>query len=463
VSTLGVALDDAALALARDGALAGVAPSIVDAGAGDAARAGEPATDRARRAPASVSSRHWADIARGAPPAAASRRLARAELRARLRDGGGAATDPAVQVAVPAAFGTGALSEVLAVCRAESLPVAGFVDAAALLGAALALRGTALVLEVGLHHAAVTRIDCNGTESRRRSARVRTSGGLLSLHESWLQLVSEAMVLRTRFDPLHEAASEQRLYELLPDAAARAAAEGVATLELPGGSGPLQVTLSRDQFAARGEGLYRDLVGMMHELRPAGAPVAVVADAAVAGLPGLREAMGEFAGCELLACAPGLAARAASLLPAPDVRDAARVPLLRGVPARDEPLPDAVAWRASLGREEADAARPTHLLWSGRALPLPVVESGVLEVGRSPAAGGVALADGLAGVSRLHCSLCREAGQVVLVDHSRHGTWINGERVAGRARLRAGDRVRIGDPGVELELISVGEGHGTAA
>ena len=31
----------------------------------------------------------------------------------------------------------------------------------------------------------------------------------------------------------------------------------------------------------------------------------------------------------------------------------------------------------------------------------------------------------------------------------------NGERVAGRARLRAGDRLRIGDPGVELALIAV--------
>jgi pSer/pThr/pTyr-binding forkhead associated (FHA) protein len=44
----------------------------------------------------------------------------------------------------------------------------------------------------------------------------------------------------------------------------------------------------------------------------------------------------------------------------------------------------------------------------------------------------------------------------VLVDHSRHGTLVNGERVAGRARLRAGDVLRIGEPGVELPLIAVG-------
>ena len=71
----------------------------------------------------------------------------------------------------------------------------------------------------------------------------------------------------------------------------------------------------------------------------------------------------------------------------------------------------------------------------------------------------MALAEGLAGVSRLHCTLRDEAEAIVLVDHSRHGTWVNGERVAGRARLRAGDRLRIGDPGVELALIAVDGRH----
>jgi pSer/pThr/pTyr-binding forkhead associated (FHA) protein len=44
----------------------------------------------------------------------------------------------------------------------------------------------------------------------------------------------------------------------------------------------------------------------------------------------------------------------------------------------------------------------------------------------------------------------------VVVDHSRYGTWLNDERVFGRATLRAGDRLRLGRPGVTLELITSG-------
>ena len=42
-------------------------------------------------------------------------------------------------------------------------------------------------------------------------------------------------------------------------------------------------------------------------------------------------------------------------------------------------------------------------------------------------------------------------------DHSSTGTFVNGERVSARAVLRAGDRLRLGSPGVELLLIAVEE------
>jgi pSer/pThr/pTyr-binding forkhead associated (FHA) protein len=61
-----------------------------------------------------------------------------------------------------------------------------------------------------------------------------------------------------------------------------------------------------------------------------------------------------------------------------------------------------------------------------------------------------------AGISREHCALVAQGGEVLVRDTSRYGTWLNGERVAGEAALAAGDRLRVGTPGVVLELVAVG-------
>jgi pSer/pThr/pTyr-binding forkhead associated (FHA) protein len=40
-------------------------------------------------------------------------------------------------------------------------------------------------------------------------------------------------------------------------------------------------------------------------------------------------------------------------------------------------------------------------------------------------------------------------------DHSTYGSYVNEERVAGRTALTVGDRLRLGSPGVTLELIQL--------
>ena len=74
----------------------------------------------------------------------------------------------------------------------------------------------------------------------------------------------------------------------------------------------------------------------------------------------------------------------------------------------------------------------------------------------------IELAGPTAGVSRAHCSIFVSEGRVVVEDHSTYGSFLNGERVDGTATLEAGDRLRLGSPGIELQLIAVEENDGTA-
>ena len=57
-------------------------------------------------------------------------------------------------------------------------------------------------------------------------------------------------------------------------------------------------------------------------------------------------------------------------------------------------------------------------------------------------------------VSRLHAELERLAGEWTVVDDglSRNGTWLNGQRIAGRQRLRDGDVVQVGQTAVAVRV-----------
>jgi pSer/pThr/pTyr-binding forkhead associated (FHA) protein len=67
----------------------------------------------------------------------------------------------------------------------------------------------------------------------------------------------------------------------------------------------------------------------------------------------------------------------------------------------------------------------------------------------------LALPSAAPGVSRSHCTLLRRNGSVLVEDHSTYGSFVNDERVVGSTPLTVGDRLRLGTPGVTLELIQL--------
>jgi FHA domain len=448
-----IELDDRAVSFARDGHVLSSAPSAVwDGSTGDLP--GANAWSGLRRHPTAASTRHLGSLL--SQPVAADRTVAlvAAELVRRLV-AEAPTPEERIWMAVPARASTQGLSAMLAIARNLSLPVDGFVDSAVAAVAALGLERSAIVLEVGLHHAAATYIDRDGAQVRRRRTAMTERGGLMSFYQGWLELVSTTMVKRTRFDPLHDAATEQQLFDSLAGWAREAADQGSANAVLTKGAERFEVALTRDQFAQAAQSLHRELVRMLHELRPAGAPVVLVVPDVIGHLPGLRAELEQFVDCELVSLPVGFAALATSRLDLPRAASADPVRLLRRLPVsvqQDAAVPVSLELLSSLhGRSVA----PSHLLLNGQVYALGA-ES--IVIGRLPAGPRtIALSDGLAGVSRRHCTLAPEGDDLILVDHSSFGTFVNGERVAERVRVRAGDRVRLGDPGVEITLVRVSQ------
>ena len=451
-----IELDDRAVCLARAGRVLSSAPSAVFDGS-----AGEPAGANAwhalRRHPTATSTRHLGSLL--SQPVASERalRLVVAELAKRLAEHPPAAGER-VWIVAPARAHTRGLGTVLEVAQSLSLPVDGFVDSAAVSVAALGLERDAIALELGMQHAAATSVSHEGGQARRRHTALTERGGLMELYQAWLEFVSTAMVKRTRFDPLHDAATEQQLFGLLGTLTRDAAITGSATASLTKGGEQFDVELTRDQFALAVQPFLREIVNLLHELRPAGTSVALVVPRAVAQLPGLREELEQFVGCELISVPDGFAAAATSLLDLPERASEQPVRLLRRVPSREQTTLTEAVSRDVLGTRRSNGPPPSHLLMDGRAYALT---DDALVVGRAPGSPhALTLSEGLAGVSRRHCTFIRDGDDLILLDHSGFGTFVNGERVAERARVYAGDRVRVGEPGVELTLIAVGDAPG---
>ena len=101
----------------------------------------------------------------------------------------------------------------------------------------------------------------------------------------------------------------------------------------------------------------------------------------------------------------------------------------------------------------AEIAAPTHLVFGSQAFRLG---ARALSIGMelSPGDFGIQLSGRVTGVSRQHCSLHHENGRVVLTDHSRYGTHLNGHRIQTSAVLQAGDVISIGSPAREFVLVA---------
>jgi hypothetical protein len=450
-----IQLDDRAVAFARDGHIVSIAPSAVwDGSTGEPA--GTNAWNALRRHPTATSTRHLGTLL--SQPSASDRTVAlvAAELVRRL------ATHPPVGdervwMATPAGASEHGLSAMLAIARNLSLPVDGFIDAAVAAVAALGIERSAIVLEIGMHDTAATYIDRDGVQVRRRRTAITQRGGLIAFYQGWLELVSTTMVKRTRFDPLHDAATEQNLFDSLGTWARDAALTGGVNAVLSKGAERFEVTLTRDQFAEAGRGLHREIMRLLHELRPAGAPIALVVPSLVNDLPGFRDELEPFADCELIRVPDGFAAVVTSRLDLPERAAAEPIRLLRRLPlvGSERKVDVGNIQHEILGSQAGRKVAPSHLLFDGRVYALAAEP---LVIGRSSAGSRtISLPEGLAGVSRRHCTLAAGGGEVTLLDHSNFGTFVNGERVAERVRLLAGDRIRVGDPGVEFSLISVNE------
>ncbi len=446
MAVIGLEIVDAALVAVRDGARAAASPGVaIVAPAG--LKVGEAAAAELRLQPVLAADRFWSDLATeslaGAPgPVVTHADLAHAHLGAVWR-AVASAGDEAV-LAIPGSMRLHQAGLLLGIARSIGIPVAGLVDSAVAATAGLAARADMLHLDVQLHQAVLTVLEGENM-LRRRRVEIAPRAGLKSMFGSWAQLVSEAMVRRTRFDPLHVATSEQQLYERLPGWLAALSRDESLDVAIESGGSTFAATVRRAQFTLAAEAWYAQLSELVRAGHRGDGSATLALSARAALLPAFAERVSAQPGLQVVvlpetAAADGAAQRASQLGPAEP-------------PALVTALPRSHAAVRPVRRAAAIPA--THLVHDGRA---HVIDEHPLLVGFGDGGGDrrISLGGTGEGISRMHCTLVRQAGRSVVRDHSRYGTFVNGGRVGGEVEVGAGDRLRVGNPGVVFELVAVG-------
>jgi hypothetical protein len=453
VTVAAIEINDAALLGAVDGVLQPPSPGYALLSVEPPA-VGEEALRRSRSEPLNVNNRFWDDLDErpmiGRLAAGRSHAdlayLHLAKVWSGMREG-----TSAVRCVVPPTFRAAQLALFLGIAREADMPVEGFLDTAVAAAATWPGSGRFLHVDLHLHKAIITAVSV-GEGARRERSEMVAGAGWIGFLESWLRMIAREFITETRFDPLHQADTEQQLFERLPNLLEHLGGTDFVDVEVSFGAEAHTLRLAREHFVHQADPLYSDLLMRVHRLRTAGHQTTIALSERAALLPGLVARLAEFNDCTIVRAAPGVSARAACAFGALWQGNEDSVQLLTAVP-RIEPAAGFEWTVLQEAQRSEEIAPPTHVLYRGQAIALG---SDPLVIGLAPtgARRTLQVLGAAAGVSRIHCSLMRSAHGVTVIDHSRYGTWLNDEAVVGRAPLRAGDRLRLGRPGVTLELIA---------
>ena len=359
-------------------------------------------------------------------------------------------------VAVPGYWERDQLGLFLGIAEALSIPLKGIVAQPVAASSAPSHKRLLFHLDIHLHRVEIAFIEQGDRLNLKDSVTIE-GRGLHELYRTWVETIADEFVHTTRYDPLHEALSEQELYNRLPEVLVVLRHNPFVMFEMTAGHESYRVSLSRDLFSKKSEELFGEIDRQIASIRKrygrADQPVTLQLTHRIARLPGCRELMDSMTDALAIEMEPGSGAIGALNLRDEISAQKARrgVPFLTSrpwqgtleavvIPSPWPPVPD-------------DMEPPTHILYRNKAYP---VSDRPLIIGRGGFQDGVnmTVVGAPAGVSRRHCSIQRRGKEVELTDHSTHGTFVDEIRVSGTVVLKLGQIIRVGTPGEKFQLIA---------
>lgn len=355
-------------------------------------------------------------------------------------------------IAVPPYMSSENLGLLLGILMELKIPVVSMVDAAVAATRRRYEHAVPVHVDLSLHSATLTRL-MQEDQAQVERTEIIEDCGLLALYDNFLKIVAESFVQQSRFDPLHTAETEQQLQDKMPGWLTKAGTSSSVPVEVEYRGVTHAAEIDSLEFVAAAAPVYQAIVSNLRALYRAEERPAIQLSSRAARMTGLADTLKARVGGEVFLLEPGATARGLAKRGKADGQGSG-VTLTRHLPW------DQAAVSVEAKTNGAQAGQPTHLLLGHKAFSL---HGQPLILGSQASDGGrwLDLRDDMPGVSRRHCVVGAENGQVVVTDHSRYGTFLNGHRIDGSAVLQVGDLLRIGTPGFEMRLIAAEDHNGS--
>jgi len=296
-------------------------------------------------------------------------------------------------------------------------------------------------LELNLHRPVKTTIMVSSTHAsqlrlEKQQASVLQAPGLKHLLDAWVQAISRRFVHETRFDPLHAAETEQRLFSGLPQWLQTLREQDRVEIALDSGNRSYRIELQQAHLAEAAREIYEAILNRANITDQNGVALLSQRLAQLPGFLDLAHKKGlHFTVLPQDAAPAGALEQAAALNDPQQLTRVLAVTTQRQIPKKKPVL-------------QAPRPAPTHVLYKGLAHALnqwPFYFSNQLTAETT----GLCI-PGLKG----SCLIRQEQGRILL-DPQKTACSHNGSTVQSPVFLSAGDRLSFGLEPEEIQMIAV--------
>ena len=430
MSTGFIELNDAGIQQAVDGKLIDISPgyAVLD---GDRLFIGEAGRRNARLLPRWTNNRFWNQLSTDPIANSTSTIRHHADLAfAHLDQMWNNMNDKIDQVvlAVPGYYKRDQMGLLLGMAKESNIPISGLIDTGLISIAEQPSLQTVMFLDISLHRINITLFKSDGMLRKIETLTVSESG-LFTLWDRWANIIAKQFIQTSRYDPMHQAESEQKLFDLLPDWIEKGERANPFDLELEGITYSTKV--SGDQLLTACATVYPEIVKTIRGLVPVGDSASLFVSHRFRGFPGLDDSLQLIPNLEI------------NYLEESASTDAAQVHWDK-LSSTDGSVAHVTSLPVSARKSSPQVINqsPTHLLVGTRAY-------GINKTLRIESLGTNTLTESS---NNARCTLYQR-GQEVFLDSNDPDLLLNGKSAGSQTPLAAGDQNKLG--GKTADLITV--------